>query len=364
MAQKIKFLRKSAPVSGYAAAKAAAVAKNPVYGEPIVVKYTESEEEPVTKLGFFVGIDGAGAVFEVGSYDNYQEVKTALATLEGKVGDLSGLTTTARNTLVAAINELKAGLDAATSGGVTSVSAGAGISVDSANVNSPKVSAKVATSESGNILVVDETKGLYATLDFTYEKTTGVLTLSGSNGFNKTVNLVIPSVVKSGSYNAETNELVLVLNDDTEVKIPATGLIDEWTVASTDTLELIRDAAAQPAGATVLKGNVKVSAEAGNQLIAKSDGLFVAATDLSALTSRVSSLEDIVSNATTGLVKKVTDLEAAAANVLENVVAGTGIAVTAKAGKSQTISVKVDNTSIKAGSDGNLAVDTIDGGEF
>lgn len=359
--QKIKFLRKTVAAENYSAALAAAKGKNPVYGEPIVVKYTEDN---ATKLAFFIGIDGAGAVYEVGSYETMQAIQTDLTALKGKVGDVADLDTTAKDTLVNAINELKAGLDAATSGGVTSVSAGAGISVDSSNVNSPKVSAKVATAETGNILVVNETKGLYATLDFSYEKTTGVLTLSGSNGFNKKVNLVIPSVVKSGRYEAETNELVLVLNDDSEVKIPASGLIDEWTVASTATLELIRDTAAQPAGETVLKGNVKVSAEKGNQLIAKADGLFVAATDLSAITGRVASLESVVGNASSGLVKKVADLEAAAAATLENVVAGSGIAVTAKSKQAQTISVKVDNISIKVGSDGNIAVNTIDGGEF
>lgn len=359
--QKIKFLRKTVAAESYAAALAAAKGKNPVYGEPIVVKYTEGD---ATKLAFFIGIDGAGAVYEVGSYETMQAIQADLTALKGKVGDVADLDTTAKDTLVNAINELKAGLDAATSGGVTSVSPGAGISVDNTNHNSPKVSAKVATAETGNILVVDETKGLYATLDFTYEKTTGTLKLTGSNKFSKSVNLVIPSVVKSGRYESATNELVLVLNDDSEVKIPADDLIDEWTVASTATLELIRDTAAQPAGATVLKGNVKVSAEEGNQLIAKADGLFVAATDLSAITGRVASLESVVGNASSGLVKKVADLEAAAAATLENVVAGSGINVTAKSGQAQTISVKVDNASIKVGDDGNMTVDTIDGGEF
>lgn len=359
--QKIKFLRKTVTAKNYAAALAAAKGKNPVYGEPIVVKYTDGD---ATKLAFFIGIDGAGAVYEVGNYETMQAIQTALTALQSKVGDVADLNTTAKDTLVAAINELKAGLDAATSAGVTSVTPGAGISVDGTNVNSPKVSAKVATAETGNILVVDEVKGLYATLDFTYDKGTGNLTLSGSNNFSKSVNLVIPSVVKSGRYESETNELVLVLNDDSEVKIPASGLIDEWTVASTATLELIRDAAAQPTGTTVLKGNVKVSADEGNQLIAKADGLFVAATDLSGITGRVASLEAFIGNADSGLIKQVNDLEKAAAATLENVVAGSGIAVTTKSEQAQTISVKVDNTSIKVGSDGNMAVDTIDGGEF
>lgn len=359
--QKIKFLRKSAAATNYSAALAAAKGKNPVYGEPIVVKYMEGA---ATKLAFFIGIDGAGAVHEVGSYETMKAIQADLSALKGKVGDVANLSTTAKDTLVHAINELKAKLDTAITNAVTSVAPGPGISVDSFNRNAPRVSAKVATSETGNILVVDETKGLYATLDFTYNKSTGNLTLSGSNSFSKSVNLVIPSVVKSGRYDSKTNELILVLNDDSEVKIPASGLIDEWTVASTATLELIRDAAAQPTGTTVLKGNVKVSAEEGNQLIAKADGLFVAATDLTAITGRVASLESVVGNASRGLVKKVADLETAAAATLENVVAGSGIAVTAKSGQAQTISVKVDNASIKVGSDGNMAVDTIDGGEF
>ena len=310
MAQKIQFSRKTAAVAGYAAALAAAQAKKPLYGEPVVIKYTENTE---TFLALFIGIDGNGKVHEVGSYKDIKSLEAVVDALAEKVGDVNSLGTETKTNLVAAINEVNTKLGQAVAGGVTSVVAGAGVNVDSSDVNAPKISAKVATSETGNILVVDETKGLYATLDFSYSAETQKLSLTGSNGFSKEVNLAIPAVVSSGSYDAANNEIVLTFTDGSTVKIPARDLIDEWKVASTATLELIRESAGEGNIDYVLKGNVKVSAESGNTLVAKADGLYVAATDLSGLTARVVALENTVGNADSGLVKAVADNAAAAA---------------------------------------------------
>lgn len=389
MAQKIQFSRKTAAVAGYAAALAAAQAKKPLYGEPVVIKYTENTE---TFLALFIGIDGNGKVHEVGSYKDIKSLEAVVNALAEKVGDVNSLGTDNKTNLVAAINEVNTKLSQAVASGVTSVVAGAGVAVDSSNVNVPKVSAKVATSETGNILVVDETKGLYATLDFSYSAETQKLSLTGSNGFSKEVNLAIPAVVSSGAYDAANNEIVLTFTDGSTVKIPARDLIDEWKVASTATLELIRESAGEGNIDYVLKGNVKVSAESGNTLVAKADGLYVAATDLSGLTARVVALENTVGNADSGLVKAVADNAAAAAaaqTAADNAAAAAATAdakavaaqtaaetadgkavaaqntANANAATLATIKVKdVDGTSTVKNENGIISVNVIDGGEF
>ena len=389
MAQKIQFSRKTAAVAGYAAALAAAQAKKPLYGEPVVIKYTENSE---TFLALFIGIDGNGKVHEVGSYKDIKSLEAVVNALAEKVGDVNSLGTETKTNLVAAINEVNTKLGQAVAGGVTSVVAGAGVNVDSSDVNTPKISAKVATSETGNILVVDETKGLYATLDFSYSAETQKLSLTGSNGFSKEVNLAIPAVVSSGSYDAANNEIVLTFTDGSTVKIPARDLIDEWKVASTATLELIRESAGEGNIDYVLKGNVKVSAESGNTLVAKADGLYVAATDLSGLTARVVALENTVGNADSGLVKAVADNAAAAAaaqTAADNAAAAAATAdakavaaqtaaetadgkavaaqntANANATALATIKIKdVDGTSTVKNENGIISVNIIDGGEF
>ena len=389
MAQKIQFSRKTAAVAGYAAALAAAQAKRPLYGEPVVIKYTENTE---TFLALFIGIDGNGKVHEVGSYKDIKSLETVVNALAEKVGDVNSLGTETKTNLVAAINEVNTKLAQAVAGGVTSVVAGAGVNVDTSDVNTPKISAKVATSETGNILVVDETKGLYATLDFSYSAETQKLSLTGSNGFSKEVNLAIPAVVSSGAYDAANNEIVLTFTDGSTVKIPARDLIDEWKVASTATLELIRESAGEGNIDYVLKGNVKVSAESGNTLVAKADGLYVAATDLSGLTARVVALENTVGNASSGLVKAVADnaaADAAAQTAADNAAAAAATAdakavaaqsaaetadgkavaaqntANANATTLATIKVKdVDGTSTVKNENGIISVNIIDGGEF
>ena len=351
MAQKIQFSRKTAAVANYAAALAAAQAKKPLYGEPVVIKYTENGE---TFLALFIGIDGNGLVHEVGSYKDIDNLNKALDTLSGNVGSLDSLQTSSKTSIVEAINEVNERATSAVENSVTRVVAGKGISVDSTDNTAPQVSAKVATSETGNILVVDETKGLYATLDFSYSAETQKLSLTGSNGFSKEINLAIPAVVSSGSYDAANNEIVLTFTDGSTVKIPARDLIDEWKVASTATLELIRESAGEGNIDYVLKGNVKVSAESGNTLVAKADGLYVAATDLSGLTARVVALENTVGNASSGLVKAVAD-NAAAAAAAQTAADNAAAAAATADGKAVAAQETADNAVTKADQAGAAA---------
>ena len=103
-----------------------------------------------------------------------------------------------------------------------------------------------------------------------YEGETGKLSFTVQGGQKVDINLPKENFVKSGSYDPETKELVLVLQDDSEVRIPAGDLIDNTEFQSTQTVELAVD----PEHGTVT-ANVKVSSEGGNALVKKSDGLFV-----------------------------------------------------------------------------------------
>lgn len=109
-----------------------------------------------------------------------------------------------------------------------------------------------------------------------YEGESGKLSFTVQGGQKIDINLPKENFVKSGRYAPETKELVLVLQDGSEVKIPAGDLIDDTEFQSTQTVELAVD----PEHGTVT-ANVKVSAEGGNALVKKADGLFVQTPDVS-----------------------------------------------------------------------------------
>lgn len=108
-----------------------------------------------------------------------------------------------------------------------------------------------------------------------YDGGSGKLTFTVEGGEAIEINLPKENFVKSGRYDTETKEIVLVLQDDTEVKIPAAELVDTYTGIETDTASVTVSESNQ------ISANVKVSAEGGNALQKKSDGLFVAPTDIS-----------------------------------------------------------------------------------
>lgn len=126
-----------------------------------------------------------------------------------------------------------------------------------------------------------------------YQGDTGVLSFTVQGGQTIDINLPKENFVQNGSYDAETQEIVLSLVDGSEVRIPAGDLVDVYTFSSTNTIEMIEVEGAVTA-------NVKVSSELGNQLQAKADGLFVAPTDISGKLDKVTgdrADEIIVANA-------------------------------------------------------------------
>lgn len=118
-------------------------------------------------------------------------------------------------------------------------------------------------------------------VDLVYDKSgsVGLLQLKDKAGaaIGTGINLDLERFVKSGEYDANTKKITLYFDDDKtdKVEIDASALVDIYTGAATST-----------ASTTVSADNkisvaVKVSAEEGNTVVAKEDGLYVAPTDLS-----------------------------------------------------------------------------------
>ena len=70
---------------------------------------------------------------------------------------------------------------------------------------------------------------------------TGILTITRNNGKKFTIDLPLESLVKSGYYNSDTKEILLVLENDTSLKIPVADLVNEYYADNT-TLTIYVDA--------------------------------------------------------------------------------------------------------------------------
>lgn len=131
-----------------------------------------------------------------------------------------------------------------------------------------------------------------------YAGETGILSFAVQGGETISINLPKENFVQSGAYNNDTQEIVLTLVDGSEVKIPAGDLVDVYLFESTNTIEMTETDG-------TVKANVKLSSEAGNQLVAKDGGLYVAATDISGKLDKVelSKENEIIVANTDGTVK-------------------------------------------------------------
>ena len=87
------------------------------------------------------------------------------------------------------------------------------------------------------------------------------------------INLGKDMVVKSGSYDADAQEIVLVLTDDSEVKIPATSLVDIYTGGATNTVSVT------VGGDNVITASVKLSTVEGNLVKSDENGIYVVESD-------------------------------------------------------------------------------------
>jgi len=113
--------------------------------------------------------------------------------------------------------------------------------------------------------VVTALSGLFD--DVSYDGTTGVLTFATNGGTPKTVNLPVENFLSAASFDDATHILTLTLTNGSTVTVSLADLIDVYTGGDTST------AAVTVTGGTVT-ASAKVSADSGNLLSAKSDGLY------------------------------------------------------------------------------------------
>lgn len=133
----------------------------------------------------------------------------------------------------------------------------------------------------------------------------GTLTLPTVNGEAVVLNLPKENFVKSGSYDAATQSIVLVLTQpdeegqDQKVIIPVSALVDISKVEGSATLDLKMSAE------KVISGAVKISAAEGNLIVAKDDGIFVSPVDVSGKLDAVdkTKVDEIVTVKADGQVK-------------------------------------------------------------
>lgn len=313
----IKFLRSKNVLGSYTLAVEKLKSLNLAYGQPAVVKYYDGSEEDANirlllGVGYQHGSDNS--VLEVASFESIQEVKGAVTALDTKIGDLNDIKEgVTKTSIVAAINSLKDQIQSAVSGGVTSVVSGQGISVDSSDVNNPKVSIKLDPAE-GNAATLSDA-GLKVTVpEVTVPEYTIAEASIPAEGYLKSyelrkngskvgasINIPKDLVVSSGEVKTvETADdpyegavegdlylQLIIANQSTPVNIPVKSLTDVYT-----------------AGAYLQLSDGQFSVNY-SSLKTQLD------TDLAITTTKnkVTALETTVGDSTKGLVKDVTDIK-------------------------------------------------------
>ena len=75
--------------------------------------------------------------------------------------------------------------------------------------------------------------------DITFDETTMTFIFTRHDNTTLTVDLPIEQTVQNGRYDADTQELVLILVSGQEIKIPASGLIDDYDGIETATIQCV-----------------------------------------------------------------------------------------------------------------------------
>lgn len=72
-----------------------------------------------------------------------------------------------------------------------------------------------------------------------YDESSAAFTFTRHDGTQLVFDLPIEQLLKEGYYDSSVKELVLVLENDQEIRIPASGLIDDYSTDDSDTIQLI-----------------------------------------------------------------------------------------------------------------------------
>lgn len=102
-----------------------------------------------------------------------------------------------------------------------------------------------------------------------YDGTTGKFTFTKANGDAVEVTTPVENFLSTAAYDGTTHILTMTLSDGTKVEANLEDLIDTYTATNTATVNMSVEGNA-------FSATVNVSAEAGNALSAKDDGLYVA----------------------------------------------------------------------------------------
>ena len=141
--------------------------------------------------------------------------------------------------------------------------------------------------------VLFEDEGLAKAVKFEYNPERNILYYTAGTETGA-IELSQAAVVDDAYYDSETEELVIVFKlgegKEQEVRIPVGGLIAEWGVENTDTIELAKTRVID--GSDVLTANVKVSDDADNMLVAKSDGLYVSNSGVTKIENDVEAIKE------------------------------------------------------------------------
>ena len=233
-----------------------------------------------------------------------------LANVTAKFRSVSGRVDTLEDTVntncedIATLNESVEALSGATDGKVQSVTAkDNSIVVDNSNAVNPKVGVNLRV-DATNIIKNDN--GLYAKVDLTYNDTTNQLTFTTSNG-EKIINLVSVSVIKSITYDSQTESLIIIYTvngRDVTITVPVGDLIDEWEPYNEGhSVTLVKDRI-QGNDKDQLSADVKISADAdnilevsnGGYLKVSNTGITAASAAITAETTRATGVENDLSN--------------------------------------------------------------------
>ena len=147
-------------------------------------------------------------------------------------------------------------------------------------------------------------------LNPTYKADTRTITLPvlGADKEDIVINLGKDMVVKSGSYDAATGDLVLVLTDDSEVKIPVGDLVDTYNPSSDKSGAVQIEISNHEIKGTVLVDNSTVKINTDGKLIADFSTL-VTKTAFEALEKRVAANEADITTLKTNVSNNAKDIE-------------------------------------------------------
>ena len=133
----------------------------------------------------------------------------------------------------------------------------------------------IAGTENTNIIKKDA-NGLYATVDFNYDKITNTITFNDGNG-DKTFELNNFGILQDAFYESATKSIVLIIKKDDEtterITIPVADLVNTWTVENKATSPVVLEKTIGENG-DILSADVSILNDSHNLLVKQNGSLF------------------------------------------------------------------------------------------